>query len=242
MIPNVVSAGTSRRAPSRRGRSLWQERLLPAGRCAAVVISQTMTLQLGKRQWGRMERRTVKSLKRIAIDMDEVIADFSEKHLRLYNDQFGESLTAEDLRGHRLWTLRPQVADDILSMLDHPLFFRDLSVMPDSQEVIAELARDYEIFIATAAMERPTSFAAKYEWLKEHFPFLPDKNFVFCGDKSIIYADYLIDDSVRHFKRFVGQGILFTASHNIYEEGYVRVKDWQDVRRYFRETARGEEP
>lgn len=180
----------------------------------------------------------MKPLKRIAIDMDEVIADFAGKHLRLYNEKYNEALTAEDLIGHRLWTLRPQLAEDILAMLDDPLYFRNLDVIPGSQEVIAELARDYEIFIATAAMERPTSFMAKYEWLKEHFPFLPDKNFVFCGDKSIIHADYLIDDSVRHLKGFVGQGILFTAPHNSHEEGYVRVKDWPDVRRYFREVAR----
>lgn len=30
---------------------------------------------------------------RIAIDMDEVIADFLSKHLALYNAEFGESLT-----------------------------------------------------------------------------------------------------------------------------------------------------
>ena len=85
--------------------------------------------------------------------------------------------------------------------LTEPTFFRDLAVMKDSQEVIKELSEYYEIFITTAAMEFPTSFTAKYEWLKEHFSFLNDMNFVFCGDKSIINADYLIDDNVRHFKR-----------------------------------------
>jgi 5'(3')-deoxyribonucleotidase len=82
-------------------------------------------------------------------------------------------------------------------------------------------------------MEHPSSFSAKYEWLKENFPFLSDRNFVFCGDKSIIHADYLIDDSVRHFERFVGQGILYSAPHNLNEEGYVRVNNWYDVKQYF---------
>jgi 5'(3')-deoxyribonucleotidase len=82
-------------------------------------------------------------------------------------------------------------------------------------------------------MEHPTSFVAKYEWLKEHFPFLSEMNFVFCGDKSIIHADYLIDDSIRHFEKFSGQGILFTSPYNRNETGYVRVKNLQEVKDYF---------
>jgi 5'(3')-deoxyribonucleotidase len=82
-------------------------------------------------------------------------------------------------------------------------------------------------------MEFPTSFVAKYEWLKEHFSFLNEMNFVFCGDKSILRVDYLIDDNVRHFKRFIGQGILFSAPHNFNETGYVRVNNWQEVKDFF---------
>lgn len=172
-------------------------------------------------------------MKRIAIDMDEVLADFVSKHLSLYNRDYKESLTVADLHGTRLWKLRPHLEREILAYVDEPQFFRDLGVMEGSQEVIRELSEHYEIYITTAAMEHPSSFTAKYEWLKEHFSFLSDMNFVFCGDKSIINADYLIDDSVRHFKKFAGQGILFTSQHNLQETGYVRVNDWYEVRDYF---------
>lgn len=174
-------------------------------------------------------------MKRIAIDMDEVIADFVTKHLHLYNTNFNDTVSFEDIKGTRLWKLKSHLSKEILDFVDDPNFFRDLLVMKDSQEVIKALSEYYEIFITTAAMEHPTSFTAKYEWLKEHFSFLPDRNFVFCGDKSIIHADYLIDDSVRHFQNFSGQGILFTAAHNVNETGYVRVNNWQEVREYFLE-------
>ncbi|KRF09905.1 5' nucleotidase, NT5C type [Paenibacillus sp. Soil787] len=172
-------------------------------------------------------------MKRIAIDMDEVIADFIPKQLALFNREYNENITVEDLKGKKLRELRPQLKEEIMNYLTEPNFFRDLAVMKDSQEVIKELGEHYEIFITTAAMEFPTSFTAKYEWLKEHFSFLNDMNFVFCGDKSVINANYLIDDNVRHFKRFPGQGILFTSPHNIKETGYVRVNNWQEVRNYF---------
>ncbi|MEW9702511.1 5'-3'-deoxyribonucleotidase [Paenibacillus sp. SI8] len=173
-------------------------------------------------------------MKRIAIDMDEVVADFNTKHLRVFNRDFNENLSLEDLKGTRLRELRPHLKNEILSYLNDPTFFRDLDVMANSQEVIQELSERFEIFITTAAMEFPSSFTAKYEWLQEYFGFLNEMNFVFCGDKSIIHADYLIDDNSRHFQRFAGQGILFTSPHNMNETGYVRVNNWLEVRDYFR--------
>lgn len=172
-------------------------------------------------------------MKRIAIDMDEVIADFHTKHLHLYNTAYKDSLNTEDLNGTRLWILRSGLSKEILDFVDEPGFFRDLSVMEGSQEVIEELSKSYEIYITTAAMEHPSSFQAKYEWLQEHFSFIPQTNYVFCGDKSIIKADYLIDDSSKHFRGFQGKGLLFTAPHNIYETGFERVNNWVEVRDFF---------
>lgn len=172
-------------------------------------------------------------MRRIAIDMDEVIADFIPKHLALFNQKYNENIALEDLRGKKLKELRPELEAEITNFIKEPNYFRDLDVIKDSQAVIEELNQYYEIFITTAAMEFPTSFTAKYDWLKEHFSFLNDMNFVFCGDKSIINADYLIDDNIRHFKRFSGQGILFTAPHNIHETRYVRVNNWKEARDYF---------
>jgi len=82
-------------------------------------------------------------------------------------------------------------------------------------------------------MEFPTSFTEKYEWIKTHFQNFPDSHIVFCGDKSVIATDFLIDDSPRHFARFSGQGYLYTAPHNLNENRYPRLNDWAAVRRQF---------
>ncbi|SDG39277.1 5' nucleotidase, deoxy (Pyrimidine), type C protein (NT5C) [Fontibacillus panacisegetis] len=62
-------------------------------------------------------------MKQIAIDMDEVIADFHLKHIHLYNNKYNESLTVEDLMGTRLWKIRPEFSKDILDFVDDPGFF-----------------------------------------------------------------------------------------------------------------------
>jgi 5'-nucleotidase len=169
---------------------------------------------------------------RIAIDMDEVIADTLGHILAAYNQAFGETLTREDLRDRTLEEVVPAERAAALSRLVlAPDFFRDIPVIPGSQEVVRALAARYEVFIATAAMEVPHSFADKFDWLDEHFPFIPPSHRVFCGDKGVLDADYLIDDSPRQFARFRGTPVLFSAPHNREETRYLRVSDWQDVRR-----------
>ena len=171
---------------------------------------------------------------RIAIDMDEVMADTLAKHLTCYKRDFGETLTKADLAGHRLDAFVPaERREHVRGYLRINGYFRDIPVMSGSQEVIRALAKRYEIFVASAAMEFPTSFTDKYEWLHEHFPFIPYTHIVFCGDKSILAADFLIDDNVHQLTRFNGQGILYTSPSNIGETRFPRVNDWAEVRQRF---------
>lgn len=169
-------------------------------------------------------------MKRIAIDMDEVIADALLRLIDWYERDFGKRISLEQIQGRYFRdVVDPEHREHAIQYLRMEGFFKDLSLVEDSQEVIYELFKKYEIFITTAAMEFPTSFVHKYEWLNKHFPFIPWTHIVFCGDKSIIHADYLIDDNVRHFEKFSGQGILFTSPHNVNEDWSLRVNSWREV-------------
>jgi 5'(3')-deoxyribonucleotidase len=173
---------------------------------------------------------------RIAVDMDDVMADAMSEHIRRYNDFFDARLTHDQVMGGHLRDAIPAEHQAEAQKLVHCHdFFASLGVMAGAQEVLLDLSKRHDIFITTAAMEVPESFAAKYEWLLEHFPFISPMNFVFCGDKSVVLADYLIDDTARHFARFKGTGILFDALHNQHVTGYHRVKNWAEVGQFFAE-------
>ena len=173
-------------------------------------------------------------MKRIAVDMDEVLADALGELIRRYNQEYAEHLTVQDMWGRWMVNvLPPSRQDRLMSYLQEDDFFEDLAVMADSQRVLERLSRSYEIFIATAAMEFPRSFGPKYRWLQRHFSFLSPSHYVFCGDKSILHADYLIDDMPRHFDRFGGQGVLFTAAHNAKLKAPLRVNNWIEVEDLF---------
>jgi 5'(3')-deoxyribonucleotidase len=190
----------------------------------------------------------------IAVDMDEVLADALQAHLDRYNRDFATGaqspITIDDLRGRRLWQVIPPHHHALLDdYLRHEDFFRNLRVMPHAQRVLERLQSRYEVFIASAAMEVPSSFAAKYDWLAEHFPFIPTSHIVFCGNKSILRADYLIDDNPRQLALFEDrqnqtpdattnptiprEGILYTSPSNCTITTYRRVDDWLSVEKMF---------
>ena len=176
-------------------------------------------------------------MKRVCVDMDEVMADTLGEHLRRYNQAFDEEVTLDDLAGKGLWEITPlDRQQQLRAFLDAEDFFEDLPLMPDAQDVLKLLSARFELFIATQAMAVPNSLGPKYRWLQRHFNFIPATHYVFCGDKSILKADYLIDDVPRNLKRFAGQGLLYTAPHNLTVTGFVRVNSWQEVAEYF-ETA-----
>jgi 5'-nucleotidase len=173
-------------------------------------------------------------VKRVCVDMDEVMADTLAEHLRRYNQEFDEAVRVEDLAGRGLWEIAPADRQGQLrAFLDAEDFFEDLALMPGAQEVLKELSARFEIFIASQAMTVPNSLGPKYRWLQRHFPFIPPTHYVFCGNKCILRADYLIDDLPRNLQRFEGIGLLYTAPHNLTATGYTRVNDWQEVAAYF---------
>ena len=162
------------------------------------------------------------------------MADTMGHFLEKYNDNFGVGLKTEHFQGQQVFEV---IADAHKSAareyFREGAFFATIPVMPGSDGVVKELTERFEVFITTAAMDVPCSFTPKFDWLRRHFPFIPTSNIVFCGDKSIILADYLIDDNTRHLSKFRGEGIIYTAPHNVNETRFRRVNNWEDVRTLF---------
>jgi 5'(3')-deoxyribonucleotidase len=211
--------------------------VVAANLVAITLVSTIAMLKLAADRRSAAPRRL-----RIAIDMDEVMADALSEHVRRYNAAFGARVAIADLHGRHLEEVVPREHREGTEALLDSSFFENLDVLPDCREVIAELAARHEVVIASAAMDVPCSFDAKYRWLQRHFPFIPPANIVFCGDKAVVDADYLIDDRARHFTRFKGRPLLFSAPHNSAETRYPRVASWAEVRDFFVGLENGRTP
>lgn len=170
-------------------------------------------------------------MKRLAIDMDDVLADangrFREYALERLNLDLSEKMNTPNFSWEYAF---PEHYQQIRSWVYEEGFFRGMTVKPDAQKVMKQLNEHYEIFIVSAAMEFPFSMKEKLEWMQEFFPFIDWRYIVFCGHKYMIKADYLIDDHERNLKAFTeGQPLLFTAAHNMQVSGYTRLNNWQEA-------------
>lgn len=166
---------------------------------------------------------------RIAIDIDEVMGDTHTAKYALFKAR-GFAPSDDDLVGRKLADIAPpEVAAAIELELHKGFFFAGIEPMEGAAEAVKQLAERHEIFVATAAMDYPASVPHKVAWLSRNFPFIDPQNYVFCGDKSILRADVLIDDSPRHFDGFGGQGVCFRALHNHGADVSVCLDRWADA-------------
>lgn len=166
---------------------------------------------------------------RIAIDMDGVMADTCQQYIDWYAARYGETIDINSLMGLPETEGFPAGKDVIRGFLYETGFFRNKPVIKDCQEVVKALFDKHDVFIVSAAMEFPQSLVEKLDWLKEHFPFIGWERIVFCGSKTIVHADYMIDDHVKNLQYFKGEPLMFTAPHNVNISGYKRVNNWQEV-------------
>jgi 5'(3')-deoxyribonucleotidase len=176
-------------------------------------------------------------MKTIAIDMDNVLADVETHYIDWYERDYGIRIEKEKLLGIPELEAFPDKTA-VRKFLFTPGFFRTVPVMPGGIKGVKELMKNYTVYIVSAAMEFPQSLKEKYEWLQEHFPFITWNHIVFCGDKSIIDTDYMIDDHIKNLDRCKGKGLLFTACHNININHYERLNDWKEVVKWFGDVNR----
>lgn len=166
--------------------------------------------------------------------MDEVIADPMGDMIDWYRGEYGLDIDYDKmLVGSWLKGFPEQHHELVQKRLMSPGFFRHLTVMEDSVDVLREMNKRYEIFIVSAAMEFPDSLKDKLEWLLENFPFFTWRQLTLCGDKSHVYGDYMIDDHTRNLKNFNGKKYLYTTAHNLEVTGYDRIHNWKQAGEIF---------
>lgn len=168
-------------------------------------------------------------MKRLIVDMDDVMADATGQFINYYEKEFGVRVDRAVLNGKGEGEGFPENHSTIAEFPYRDNFFRTMTVNEDCQSVMEQLNKKYEVFIVSAAMEFPQSLSEKLEWIKEHFPFITWKQVVFCGNKSVVHGDYMIDDLVRNLERFNGEKFIFTAPHNIHLNHFKRFNNWREV-------------
>lgn len=181
----------------------------------------------------------------ILIDMDDVLAEFTEEWLSRYNNDYDDNLTAESFDGwDAMKHVKPECGMKMFDYFKAPGIYRHLKPREGSQEVVQELIdMGAEIMIVTDS-PMGCSFGAenwmgsnptddKRAWLQEHFPMISAENVIVARKKWFVQGDVLIDDkpaTIETFQELGRKVIAMDMPCNRKTDATLRAKTWNDVR------------
>lgn len=191
---------------------------------------------------------------KIAIDVDDVLAQHIPAFIEFSNKNYGTSLEIEDYVGHwaELWNIEWAEIEKRAQRFHHEKA-HSFEKFTEADEVLFSLKKEYELVVVTA---RPSYLIpATHKWLDEFYRgIFSETHFVPIwepGNKLTkadickqIGADYLIDDLVRHCNVAAEGGVtaLLFGNYNRSKSEHthpdvVPVKDWKSVGEYFAKRA-----
>lgn len=186
-----------------------------------------------------------KGLPVLLFDLDGICANLAKKWLEVYNRDWGDHLTTDDISAwewHRF--VKPECGKRIYHYLNRPGFFSDLEPIPGCVEVLRRLAHRTELVVVTASPKEAAE--AKIAWVRRHLPFVSRHNIVITYRKDLVRGDFMFDDAPRNLRHFQGIRLLLDYPYNREFHECYRVKDWEhfgQLMAYFlQEMAQGRRP
>jgi 5'-nucleotidase len=136
---------------------------------------------------------------RVLIDMDGVIADFERGFLERWKHKHPDKPYVPLEQRNTFFILQqypPEFRDLIREVFRTPGFFRDLPAIPGGAEALVDMAANgIEVFICTTPFrDYRNCVLEKYEWVDRHLGGKWVERIILTPDKTIVDADYLIDD------------------------------------------------
>ena len=175
---------------------------------------------------------------RILIDMDGVIADFEVGFLNHWRRSHPDKPYVPLEQRNTFFVVDqypPEHSDLISQIFLMPGFFRSLPEIHGGLEALTDMSTaGIELFICTSSFpEYQNCVLEKYEWVNEHLGKDWVKRMILTPDKTILDADYLIDDMPRinGLKEPPWQHVIYDHAKNRMENTKKRLtwNNWKEV-------------
>ena len=173
---------------------------------------------------------------RIGVDLDGVVADFTDGWTSQYRKDFGKKISEKDITEWGLAKPLTHFEEEIdfwnwAKDIDGSSIFRNLKTYNNAIEVLVDLSlKGHEIVIISS---KPWwSIHDTLMWLGENK--VPSKEIHFTEDKWKVSCDVYIDDAPHQLESFVKNVpdkliLRFIRPYNRFVEGTVDLKSWEEL-------------
>lgn len=167
-------------------------------------------------------------------DMDEVVADLSDKIRLLVNEDFNKDFP-KGFNKNYWWADYGIDRSYFEKLLNEEGMFLNLQPIDGAIEALHKLHEEgYDIHILTYPQKNKYCYTEKVKWIREYLPFIDiETNFHTTGNKGMLAKEnrILVDDNINYLNQWLNNGgisIAFNQGWNQSFEGY-RAYDWNDV-------------
>ena len=173
---------------------------------------------------------------RIGVDLDGVVADFTDGWTSQYEKDFGKKISENDITEWGLSKPLTHFEEEVdfwswAKDIDGASIFRNLKTYNNAIEVLVDLSlKGHEIVIISS---KPWwSIHDTLMWLGENK--IPSKEIHFTEDKWKVSCDVYIDDAPHQLESFVENVpekliLRFVRQYNRFVEGTVDLKSWEEL-------------
>ena len=170
---------------------------------------------------------------RFLVDMDGVLADFERNFLDAFKSLYPGRpfVPLEERKSFYAEDQYPEDSHNLIKGIMHSKgFYLNMPLIEGSLEAISELSEKNEVYICTSPMtSNPYCLQEKFDWVLKNLGKSWAKRTIITKDKTIIDANYLIDDrpEVTGVQAPSWEHILYTQPYNIGITSKRRLT-WQD--------------
>ncbi|OGB73662.1 hypothetical protein A3K24_02370 [candidate division Kazan bacterium RIFCSPHIGHO2_01_FULL_44_14] len=186
---------------------------------------------------------------KIAVDIDDVLSEWTREFLKWYNARYGTTYTYEDMVDYR-WSRwmnisSKQALDDVYEFHETKEF-RKLPLLSGAKEAVAELVKEHELYAVTGRQNVTAEIT--HQWVDKNFPGVFKGIEIVNGNNrdgshtltkgevcERLGCKILIDDDTRHIESLLKHGvqaIIFNKHWNEYHrlpDSIMRANNWPEI-------------
>lgn len=175
------------------------------------------------------------------LDLDGVVAKFSDRVVDLYNERHGGNLNMSEWNSfymEKVWG--EEVWKKMEKIYNEEGFFESLEPYVGSLGVVNEIAKMLNVEVCSSPTKRykddgsrelnPHCAFEKYEWVHKYMPML-SSNITLTTEKYRVKADFLIDDGAHNLHRWC-------AAHPR-SKGFMVARLWNESAKVPKNASRG---